>query len=92
MSRKITIPEQTVLEDISQIDETPNVQVRFTVGKKDDNGNWIVPQQFQIFIVAGEQYTELNGPALDWCPDKPTGTYRNQDLWHYVDLTRLENT
>jgi hypothetical protein len=88
MSREITIPQQTVLEDISQIDETPGLQVRFTVGKKDNNGNWIIPQQFQIFVVAGEQYLELNGPPLSWCPDKPIGTYRNEDLWHYVDLAR----
>lgn len=88
MSREITIPQQTVIEDISQIDETPGVQVRFTVGKKDPAGEWIVPQQFQIFVVAGLEYAELNGPALSWCPDKPIGTYRNNDLWHYVDAQR----
>lgn len=86
--RTVVIPEQTVLEAIGVIDESPGVQVRFTVGKKEANGNWVVPQEFQIFVVAGEQYVELNGPPLDWCPDKPIGTYRNEDLWHYVDLTR----
>jgi hypothetical protein len=86
--RTVVIPEQTVLEDIGVIDESPGNQVRFTVGKKKDNGNWVVPQEFQIFVVAGEQYVELNGPPLDWCPDKPIGTYRNEDLWHYVDLAR----
>lgn len=87
--RTVVIPSTTVTEDISQIEETPGLQVRFLVGRKDENGNWIVPQEFQIFIVSGEQYVELNGPALDWCPDKPVGTYRNQDLWHYVDLARI---
>jgi hypothetical protein len=86
--RTVVIPEQTVLEDIGVIDESPGSQVRFTVGKKEANGNWIVPQEFQIFVVAGEQYVELNGPPLDWCPDKPVGTYRNEDLWHYVDMAR----
>jgi hypothetical protein len=86
--RTVVIPEQTVLEDIGVIDESPGSQVRFTVGKKEANGNWIVPQEFQIFVVAGEQYIELNGPPLDWCPDKPVGTYRNEDLWHYVDMAR----
>lgn len=86
--RTVVIPEQTVLEDIGVIDETPGHQVRFTVGKKEANGNWVIPQEFQIFVVAGEQYTELNGPPLDWCPDKPIGTYRNEDLWHYVDMAR----
>lgn len=88
MSREVTIPQQSVIEDISQIDETPGLQVRFTVGKKHTDGSWIVPQQFQIYVVAGDEYTELNGPPLDWCPDKPVGTYRNEDLWHYVDLAR----
>jgi hypothetical protein len=88
MSREVTIPQQTVIEDICTIDETPGHQVRFTVGKKDSDGEWIVPQQFEIFLVAGDEYTELNGPPLDWCPDKPEGTYRNIDLWHYVDMAR----
>ena len=87
--RTVVIPSTTVTEDISQIEETPGLQVRFLVGRKDELGNWIVPQEFQIFIVTGEQYAELNGPPLDWCPDKPIGTYRNEDLWHYVDLARI---
>lgn len=86
--RTVVIPSTTVTEDISLIDETPGLQVRFLVGRKDETGNWIVPQEFQIFLVTGEQYTELNGSPLDWCPDKPVGTYRNEDLWHYVDLAR----
>ena len=86
--RTVTIPQITITEDISQIDETPGIQVRFLVGKRESNGNWVVPQQFETFIVAGEQYEELNGPPQPWCPDKPIGTYRNEDLWHYVDLQR----
>jgi hypothetical protein len=86
--RTVVIPESTVTEDINLIEEEPGIQVRFIVGKKESNGNWVVPQQFETFIVSGEQYDELNGPPLDWCPDKPTGTYRNEDLWHYVDLSR----
>jgi hypothetical protein len=88
MSRTITIPSTTVTEAINDIQEIPGLQVRFLVGIVDQNGNFIIGQNFQIFIVSGEQYTELNGPPLSWCPDKPTGTYRNDDLWHYVDLQR----
>jgi hypothetical protein len=58
------------------------------VGIVDGNGNFVLGQTFQTFVVSGEQYIELNGPPLSWCPDKPTGTYRNDDLWHYVDLQR----
>ena len=90
--RTVTVPQTTITEDISLIDETPGVQVRFLVGKRESNGNWVIPQQFETYLVTGEQYTELNGPPLDWCPDKPDGTYRNQDLWHYVDLQRASQT
>jgi hypothetical protein len=86
--RTVVIPETTVTEDINLIEETPGIQVRFLVGQKESNGNWVVPQQFETFIVSGEQYDELNGPPLPWCPDKPVGTYRNEDLWHYVDMAR----
>ena len=86
--RTVTIPQTTITEDISLIDEAPGIQVRFLVGKRESNGNWVVPQQFETFIVAGEQYEELNGPPQPWCADKPIGTYRNEDLWHYVDLQR----
>lgn len=86
--RNTTIPAQTVTEDISSLDEVVGYQVRFLVGKKDSDGNWITGQQFETFVVSGSVYEELNGPPLSWCPDKPTGTYRNEDLWHYVDLQR----
>jgi hypothetical protein len=86
--RTVVIPEKTVTEDINLIEENPGIQVRFLVGQKEENGNWVVPQQFETFIVSGEQYVELNGPPLSWCPDKPVGTYRNEDLWHYVDMAR----
>jgi len=86
--RTIIIPSSTVTEDFGIINETPGVSVVFTVGKKLDNGNWFMGQNFEQFTIIGDQYTELNGPAQSWCPDKPTGTYRNEDLWHYVDLQR----
>jgi hypothetical protein len=86
--RSTTIPALTVFEDIGLINETPGYGVQFTVGKKELNGNWIIGQSFQQFSIVGDQYTELNGPPQSWCPDKPTGTYRNEDLWHYVDLQR----
>ena len=86
--RTTTIPSLTVNEDIGIIEEMAGEKVRFLVGKKDENGNWAVNQQFEEFIVNGQNYIDLNGPPLSWCPDKPTGTYRNDDLWHYVDLQR----
>jgi len=90
--RTTTIPTQTVTEDISSLEEVAGYQVRFLVGKKDSNGNWVIGQQFETFLVVGADYEELNGPPTTWAPDKPTGTYRNSDLWHYVDLQRQANS
>jgi hypothetical protein len=86
--RTTIIPSSSVVEDIANIEEIPGEMVRFLVGKRETTGNWVIPQQFETFVIKGDQYTELNGPPLSWCPDKPTGTYRNEDLWHYVDLQR----
>ena len=86
--RTVTIPSATVIEDINSLEENPGNFVRFLVGKRLENGNWVLNQQFETFVVSGQDYIDLNGPPLSWCPDKPTGTYRNEDLWHYVDLQR----
>jgi hypothetical protein len=91
MSRTVTIPSSTVTEAINDIQEIPNLCVRFLVGLVDSNGNFLLNQTMQAFTIAENDYKELNGPPLDWCPDKPTGTYRNDDLWHYVDLQRNTN-
>jgi hypothetical protein len=93
MFRTTTFPAKTVTEDISFLEETPpdgtqSGSVRVTVGNVDANGAFIFPQQFQVYFVTGADYAELNGPPTTWAPDKPDGTYRNEDLWHYVDLQR----
>jgi hypothetical protein len=90
--RTTTIPATTITEDINLIEEAAGVQVRFVVGQKDTNGNWIMNLQYEQFIIKGADYEELNGPPTTWAPDKPTGTYRNSDLWHYVDLQRQANS
>ena len=78
--RTTNIPSQTVTEDICNLEEIPGLQVRFLVGNKDSNGNYILGQQLQTFVITGADYTELNGPPTTWATDKPNGTYRNSDL------------
>lgn len=93
MPREITIPQQSYTEDIMTIYETPGVGVKVYVGvlaedgQSFDNANY-KPQEF---LISGEMYTELNGPPTAWAPDKPDGTYRNQDLWHFIDILRNTN-
>lgn len=90
MPRQIDIPAQVVYEDFRTIEEVPNSLVNVLIGKTDSTGEFIVPQQYQNYIIDGDNYTELNGPPTSWAPDKPTGTYRNQDLWHFIDILRSE--
>ena len=86
MPREINIPAETIFQDIRTIEEVPNISVRVLVGQTDADGEFIVPQQYTSYLIDGENYIELNGPPTSWSPDKPTGTYRNQDLWHFIDL------
>lgn len=88
MPREINIPAQQVYEDIRTIEEAPGISVRVMVGKTDSAGEFIVPQQYDVFSIEGDMYTELNGPPTSWAPDKPNGTYRNDDLWHFIDILR----
>lgn len=86
MPREINIPAETIFQEIRTIEEVPNISVRVLVGQTDADGEFVVPQQYTSYLIDGENYIELNGPPASWSPDKPTGTYRNQDLWHFIDL------
>lgn len=33
-------------------------------------------------------YTELMIANPSWAPNKPAGTFRKEDLWHFIDLIR----
>ena len=49
--RTTTIPSQTVTEDICSLEETPGHQVRFLVGNKDANGNFVANSAYTQQIV-----------------------------------------
>lgn len=93
MPRQITIPQQSYTEDIMTIYETPGVGVKVYVGVLAEDGQSFDNASYkpQEFLISGEMYTELNGPPTSWAPDKPDGTYRNQDLWHFIDILRSTN-
>ena len=88
MPRDITIPTQTIREEIAVIEEAVGVYVRVTVGvlKSDDTFDLNIP--IKEYRITGDDLVELNGPPTTWATDKPSGTYRNEDLWHYIDLFR----
>lgn len=33
-------------------------------------------------------YKELMSANPSWAPNKPAGTFRKEDLWHFIDLIR----
>jgi hypothetical protein len=103
MARTSTIPAQIVNEDIRSIQEFPpsgTVQpgtiisihtrgiVQVQTGVKDADGNWKTPQQHSVYAIEGDDYDELVGPPQAWNPNKPEGTYHNEDLWHFIDKQR----
>jgi len=89
MPREITIPAETVYEEIQSLQEFPEDQlVRVIVGVTDVNGTFLVPQQYKVYNISGDMYTELNSANPSWNPNKPAGTYFNDDLWHFIDLIR----
>lgn len=89
MPHEITIPAKTVYEEIQSITEFPDIKlVTVVTGIVDDSGQFIVPQQFSTFQIQNEMYDELLSANPSWDPEKPAGTYFNQDLWHFIDMLR----
>jgi len=89
MLREVTIPVETVYEDIQSLQEFPEDQlVTVIVGVTDAQGVFLVPQQFKVYQITGQNYVELNSANPSWHPAKPEGTYFNEDLWHFIDLLR----
>ena len=86
MAREITIPASTFIEEIQSLEEFAAEKfVRVVVGKVDQDGIFVMPQQFRTYIIKNADYEELNSANPSWNPEKPAGTYFNDDLWHFID-------
>ncbi len=88
MARESTLPAQSVLEDIRSIEEYTGQMVRVLVGTVLPNGSFVVPQSFSIYEIKDDDFTELMSANPIWAPSKPAGTYRNEDLWVFIDRQR----
>lgn len=91
MPREVTIPAQNLREEIAVVEEAIGVYVRVTVGVLKPDNTFDLSLPIKEYRITDEYLTELNGPPTEWAPDKPNGTYRNQDLWHFIDILRNEN-
>lgn len=93
MSREITLPAVTFTEEIQSLEEfVVDKIIKVVVGRLDSNGNWVIPQQFSGYTIKGADYDELLSANPSWNPNKPEGTYFNDDLWHFIDLQRASKT
>jgi hypothetical protein len=93
MPRIVEVPAQTVRQEIRSFEEVPGSPnspgfVRVHVGRVDEKGDFIMPQQFEVYEIRGKMFEALVGEPAAWAPDKPAGTYRNDDLWIMVDRIR----
>lgn len=89
--RNIIVPQEEVLEDIQALSEIPGHSVTVYVGIWDNNkGDWVIPQIFKTYIIEKGMYEELVSANPEWAPSKPAGTYRNEDLWRFIDIIREE--
>lgn len=102
--REITIPSRTVFEDIQSFSHTIGISVDVLVGICDENGTFEPQVFDRILIqdvperrnrITGEllapaitDYTDLMSANPDWAPGKPAGSFRQDDLWIFIDLIR----
>ena len=91
MSREVTVPASIVKEDIYLIEEAVGIAVRVVVGFLNSENKFDLAIPTKEYRILGNDYQELVGGPTNWATDKPTGTYRNEDLWHYIDLQRYAN-
>jgi len=90
MSRDIVIPAKTGKEGIRSYEVNVGQSVRGLVGRIGVDDEFIVPQQFETFDIFRDEYTELMSANPTWAPGKPAGTFRQDDLWRFIDIGRLK--
>lgn len=88
MPRQIEVPAKVVYEKIALVEESPNSWVRASVALIDGNGEYLQGQVAQQYMIEGDNLTELLVGNPEWSPNKPAGTYDNEDLWHFIDILR----
>lgn len=90
MPRQITL-SQTVTEDIITIYEVPATMVRVCVAPVNPDGTMVNGNVYDEYQIQGDDFAELMSAGPSWAPNKPANTYRNEDLWVFVDRFRSQS-
>ena len=90
MPRQIDIPAKVVFETIVLVEESPNSWVRASVALTNETGDILPNQTAKQYMIEGDNLIELLKGNPSWSPNKPAGTYDNEDLWHFIDLLNLD--
>lgn len=95
MKRQRVIPEQVVEEEVNAYTVTPD-SIHIAVGVGARNGESFVfneGQEYETITVAGQDFKDLldqDGGIDKPLPGKPSGTFRKDDLWHFIDKERAK--
>jgi hypothetical protein len=92
--RRVEIPARVYYEEITSLEEFPGRGpdqpglVRVFVRRTNEIGDFL-PGAALSYTIEGEMYNMLVGDGVGWAEfGKPVGTFRNEDLWYFVDLIR----
>jgi hypothetical protein len=88
MGRQVTLPAVEATEEIISLLEYPGKMVRFNVGLVDENGVLTNPERVESYELIDDEFAELMSESPAWAQGKPANTYRNEDLWVFVDRRR----
>ena len=96
-NRAVTIPAINAYEEIHSIEEYVPAQftagsVRVSVRTVDMNGVIVKGVPLKQYTIKDADYHKLTGPAVPDIPGKPAGTFRNQDLWFFIDQMRANGS
>ncbi len=102
MARELSIPQRTAVQEILGVEHNVGISVRVVVASgsmkmmpagigKPDALKFVQDQSSpgRAIEIAGADYLALMAGNPDWSPDKPADTFRNDDLWHFVDAIEM---
>lgn len=90
MARAIQVVTANAVEDIVTLYEQPGRMVRLCVAPVNADGTMVNGNVFEEYEIAGDDFDELVSENPSWAPGKPAGTYRNEDLWVFIDRYRAK--